>query len=447
METPFLTPWALRLTAFCLIAALGSGGLAAQSAAPRPSVEDLRAYIDAYPRGRFLPQAKALLKSLQEETVDGRFAEAGPTDAPFAAALSQAVSTLFANAPAPATGATLVLDPVVDGLSGLRTVATSAMDNRVGELIRAEHPQFRIQAFTEFGAAATRYVLIGTFTGINKQRKPTGERLTFRIWLSLIDRDSGNVVAKVKVFAQPRGVDISPTRFFRDSPAWTADVAMQTYIKSCQATKPGDPADPRYLERIKAAALINEAIGYYESGAYQRSRSLFRAAADAPGGDQLRTYNGLYLTSWKLGESDRAAEAFSRLLDLGLAQGALALKFRFKPGTADFVLDPDSGAQHQLWLTRISDALAPRGDCLDIIGHPQRTAAGEAPDDLGVQRADYVRRRLQLENPALSGRLRVMDGGVDDTLVGSATADAADALDRRIEFRAKVCPPTSASLQ
>ncbi len=401
-------------------------------------------YMNAVKRNRYDRDVRFLehgLRAVSDMVVHA------PEDAPFETALGKAVSTLFTDAPAPATGATIVLDPVVDGLSGLRSAATRAMDDRVGDLVRAEHPQFQIHDFTEAGAAGAHFVLIGTFTGVNKQRKPAGERQAFRICLALIDRDSGKIAAKAKVFAQAAGVDITPTRFFHDNPAWTADVATQSYIKSCQATKPGEPADPRYLDRIEAAALIDEAIGAYESGEFERSQGLFRAAADAPGGEQLRTYNGLYLTSWQLGDLDQAAEAFARLLDLGLDQGALSLNFRFRPGGADFLLDPDSGAQHQLWLSRISDALAPRGDCLDIIGHLPRTAVGSAPDDLGRRRADYVRRRLQAEEPALSGRLTAMAGGVDDDLVGSATADTKDALDRRIELRVASCPPTSASRQ
>jgi formylglycine-generating enzyme required for sulfatase activity/outer membrane protein OmpA-like peptidoglycan-associated protein len=368
-----------------------------------------------------------------------------PDGAPFEAAIEQALSTVLGSAPTSAVGATIVLDPVVDGLSGLRSNASRAMEARVIELVRTDHPRFHVERLAESNAGSTRHVLIGTFTGINKQGKAAGERHVYRVCLALIDRESGKVSAKSKVFAQAAGVDITPTRFFRDSPVWIADPATQSYIDSCQKTKPGEPADAHYLDRIETAALINEAIGTYESGDYERARALFRSAAGRPGGEQLRTYNGLYLTSWKVGDLDQAAEAFSKLLHFGLGQGALALTFHFRPGTTQFVLDPDRGAQHQLWLTRVADAAGTRSDCLDIIGYMDRRAADGASGDLGLRRADYVKRRLAAEAPALAPRLTAMAGGADDDLVGSATGDAKDALDRRIEIRVTTCPTRSAS--
>lgn len=368
-----------------------------------------------------------------------------PEDAPFEIAVGKAVSTIFANMPASGANTRIVFDPVVDGLSGQRSTATEAMQARIAELVLAEHPQFELQDFTESTVADSQYVLIGTFTGVNKQRKPAGERQAFRICLALINRESGEIAAKAKFFAKTDNVDITPTRFFRDSPAWIAEDATQSYVKSCQATKPGGPADPRYLELIKVNALLDQAIKAYESGEYERSRGLFRAAADAPSGRQLRTYNGLYLTNWQLGDLDQAAQAFADLLDLGLEQGSLALKFRFNPGGADFALDLDRGAQNQLWLTRISKALASRDDCLDIVGHLHRNAANSTPEDLGFQRADYVKRRLQAEAPTLGERLTAMAGDPDANLIGSATDDEKDVLDRRIDFRVTTCPAKSAS--
>jgi len=44
----------------------------------------------------------------------------------------------------------------------------------------------------------------------------------------------------------------------------------------------------------------------------------------------LRVYNGLYLANWELGRRDAAAEAFDRLVDFGLRQQQLAVKFLFR---------------------------------------------------------------------------------------------------------------------
>ena len=64
---------------------------------------------------------------------------------------------------------------------------------------------------------------------------------------------------------------MTPTPYFRDSPAWTKDPATEGYIKTCQGTKPGDPINPVYADRIKTAALISEAIEAYDAGRYQQA--------------------------------------------------------------------------------------------------------------------------------------------------------------------------------
>jgi len=371
-------------------------------------------------------------------------------DASFESAVPDAVYKVFANAPGPATSAarrTLVLDPVVDGLSGAESVATRAMQSKLVELLGTRFSHFDIEELTASSAADVRYVVIGTFTGVNKERKTVGKREAFRICLALLDLESGTVTSKAKVFTRTEGVDITPTEFFRDSPAWTADARTQAYVKSCQATKPGDPVDPLYLDGIKAAALINQAIRSYEVGEYESARGLFKAAAETQGGEQLRTYNGLYLTSWRLGELDQAAEAFASIVDYGLKGGNIAVKLTFRPGSTTLLLDPNDGGQHELWLRQIAKTAAAHKGCFEIIGHTHGEGIELDARDLALRRAEYVKRRLEAEAPELRARITATGRGSEDNLIGSATADAEDALDRRIELKAMECPPTSAARQ
>ncbi|MFM1892262.1 MAG: hypothetical protein RLZ44_1339, partial [Pseudomonadota bacterium] len=362
----------------------------------------------------------------------------------FTAAVEDATRQVFSKVLADAPGSkrpTLVIDPVIDGLSGARSNATQAMQSRIVELLRGAYPQFDIKSFSAEDAAASPYVVIGTFTGVNKERKTVGERVAYRICLALLDTTSGKIASKAKVFAESSGVDITPTAFFRDSPVWVDDPSTQAYIKTCQATKPGDPIDPKYLASIRAASLINAAIDAYEQGDYRRSKTLFQRAADSKEGDQLRTLSGLYLTSWKLGDERDAVEAFARLVTYGLEQRRLGVKFPFRPGSTDFLVDASSGGQPNLWLTQIAKVTQGRGDCLEIIGHTQRTGPEMLNQRLSLRRAEYVMRRLAAEAPELDARLIATGRGSEQNLIGSGTDDAKDALDRRISFDAIACTP------
>lgn len=373
-----------------------------------------------------------------------------PTPAPpglpsFEAAVAEAVTRVFSNAPQPASGAvrqSFVIDPLIDGLSGTESAATRAMESLIVKLVRANHTRFRVKDFSVSGASGSPYVVMGTFTGVNKQHKTSGVREAFRICLALLDFESGKVASKAKVFSQAAGVDITPTKFFQDSPAWIADPSTKAYIKTCQATKPGDPIDPLYLDRIRAATLINEAIDTYEKGQYKKSQGLFKHASQSKGGNQLRTYNGLYLTSWKLGERNQAAETFGKIVDYGLNSRRLGVKFPFRPGSTDFLLDANDGGQHNMWLAQVAKETARRKDCLKIVGHTYQVEQEPLNQRLSLRQAEYIKRRLAAEVPELSTRMIAAGRESEENLIGSRTGDVRDALDRRIEFDVIQCSPS-----
>lgn len=423
-------PW---LRGDCLARVLRGGGWALDHSYMRASRRnrydrDVRYYLNGFRVLRELPAPTAALP------VDDTM--------PFDAAVLSAVDRVFSGLPESASGAvpqSVVIDPLVDGLSGAESVATRVMKSRILDLVGSRYAQFGIEDFTASGAANARYLVIGTFTGVNKQRKTSGDREAFRICLALLDLRSGKIASKAKVFSQSAGVDITPTAFFRDSPVWLADPPVQAYIKTCQARKTGDSIDPIYLEQVRAAALTREAIDAYEKEQYRKAQDLFVRAAESTGGDQLRTYNGLYLTSWKLGEHDKAAEAFASIVKLGLDSQRFAVKFSFRTGSADLGFSSSGGGQDEIWLTQIAKQTAQRDNCLEILGHVNRVGPELLNQRLSARRAEYIKRRLEAVVPALASRTIAVGKGSEGNLIGSRTADARDALDRRIEFDAIQC--------
>lgn len=381
-----------------------------------------------------------VVRELPAATTPGQMDDATP----FETAILKAVKSAFSFTSEPTSsvpGKSLALDPVIDGLSGAESAATRAMESRVVDLIRTDLPQFQIEDLAASGSPY-RYVVIGTFTGVNKERKSTGEREAFRICLTLLDREAGKVLGKARVFSQSAGIDITPTTFFRDSPAWAEDPATQAYIQSCQVTQQGDPVNPRYLDGIEAAGIINGAIKAYEKAEYEESRQLFETALKTKGGDQLRTYNGLYLASWRLGKRNQAADAFAKLVAYGLHMHRLGLKFPFEPGSTEFLIDSSSGGQAEIWLKQIAKEMLRHDDCFEIQGHSRRSESSLPSQRLSLQRAEYIKRRLAAEAPELSRRMMATGRGAEDNLIGSGTGDLRDTLDERIELRSVACPPS-----
>jgi outer membrane protein OmpA-like peptidoglycan-associated protein len=361
-------------------------------------------------------------------------------------AILKAANELFSKSQIPPAGApsrqAVVIDPLVDGISGEQSNATRSLESRIIDLVRSKYPQFEVLPFSASSVANAPIVLVGTFTAIDLQNKTGAVREAFRICLALADLKSGKIVSKGTARAQTQGVDISPTAYFRDSPTWAKDPLVDGYVKTCQGTKVGDPIDPVYLDGVMAATLISDAINFYNGSRYKESLDLYKSALRLPAGEQLRVFNGIYLASWKLGRKEEAAQAFGRIVDYGLSNKRLAVKFLFKPGSTAFWADSQASGPYSVWLQQIARHSAQSNACLEIVGHTSRTGPEPLNERLSVLRAEYVKQRLESEVPHLSNRTIAGGRGSRENIVGTGTDNASDALDRRVEFKVIGCEST-----
>lgn len=360
-------------------------------------------------------------------------------------AVLSAATALLGNAKLPPEGTparqryAVVIDPLVDGMTGAQSVATQSMGARLTRLMREQYPQYEVQPFSAGNVAKSPFVLIGTFTGINAQRQTTGQREAYRICLALADLRSGKLVSKGLAFALPEGVDPTPLAFFRDAPAWVEDPATQGYIKTCQGTKAGDPINPLYLDRILAATQIAEATDAYNAGRYRDALDLYSGALATPAGNQLRVHNGIYLANWKLGRRAESQAAFAKIVDFGIKQRRLAVKFLFRPGSTAFLPDPKVSGPYPVWLKTIASRTAESTACLEITGHTSPTGPEPLNERLSQLRAEVVRNHLARDAPPLAKRLIANGMGSRQTMIGNGRDDATDALDRRVEFKVIGC--------
>ena len=364
-----------------------------------------------------------------------------PPILPYDEAVLTAATTLLKNAQLPAAGArhAVVIDPLVDGMTGAQSNTTRSMGQKLATLIREQYPQLELLPFSAANVARSPLVLIGTFTGVNAARQSAGVREAYRICFALADLKTGKLVSKGLAFSKPEGVDPTPLASFRDAPAWTEDPATLGYIRTCQGTRAGDPINALYTERILAAAQVAEAMDAYDAGRYQEALDLYSSAQRSPAGDQFRVYNGIYLSNWKLGRRDRAEAAFAKIVDFGLEQKRLAVKFLFRPGSTAFGSGTRLTEAYPLWLKSIASRAATGAACLEITGHTSATGPEPLNERLSLLRAEYVKTRLEASNPALGKRSIANGMGSRQTMVGNGRDDASDALDRRVEFKVIGC--------
>lgn len=355
---------------------------------------------------------------------------------PFDDAVVSATNAVLSAAPVRGGGArqAVVIDPLVDGVTGDQSAATQRIGTRIVQVAQERYPQFDIQPFSSAAVARGPYALMGTFTPVNARGQTTGARDSLRFCLIMADLQSNRVVAKRVTRALPGGVDTTPTTFFRDSPAWTDDASIRSYVESCQATRVGDPVSPTYLTGILAAAIVAQAIDAYAAGRYAEAIGLYQDAQRTNAGDQLRVHNGLYLTNWKLGRRQEAEAAFGQLVDYSLRNRRLAVKLLFRPGSTGLVSQDGSTGPYDMWLRQIAAGAAQRNTCLQVTGHTSRSGAAALNERLSLLRAEFVKSRLETDAPQLRGKLIAAGAGTKENMVGTGADDATDALDRRVEF-------------
>jgi outer membrane protein OmpA-like peptidoglycan-associated protein len=360
---------------------------------------------------------------------------------PFADAVARAGERLLQDAQAAlGSGAReLVIDPLIDASTGQQTNGTVQMGAQLAGLITRRVPAWNVQPLTRSSLASRPLLLIGTLTAINTKNAKDENADAFRVCLALTDLKTGKLVAKRADRATLTTVDSEPTALFRDSPTWALDPTATAYIKSCQGSAAGDPIAPGYLQRLPAAAVINEAALAFADNKPADAYRLYREARTVADPDDLRVLNGLYTTSWKTGRKKEAAETFGKIVGLGLESKRLPIKMFFNPGTTTLLQSSDLQAQYAVWLHEVATQVGARESCLKVVGHTSRTGDAAANEVLSQKRAGVIKSSLERQDKKIGTRLSAEGVGSREIIVGLGTDDLRDALDRRVEFRSVDC--------
>jgi outer membrane protein OmpA-like peptidoglycan-associated protein len=371
------------------------------------------------------------------ETSELDFASAVNVATDSLAAQTQKMPAFLAQVDAKLNKRGIVIDPMLDAASGQQTVATRQLEQRIVERLQSNYAQFEVLPFQTANLGKAQYLMTGTLTRI--VGKQPSASASFQINLALTEMKTGIVVAQASSRARGEGLDMNPTPYYRDSPIiLVKDKVVDGYIRT-SATVPGLPADPVYFQRIAAATLVNDGTLAYNNEHYQDSLNSYRSAQATAAGDQLRVLNGIYLTTWRLGKTAEAEQAFGQVVALGLANNSLGVKFLFNPGTTDFWSDPKISGPYAFWLRQIAKQTAASKVCMTIVGHTSHSGSEALNDRLSQQRAAYIKQRLDSDAGELTSRTKATGMGYRENIVGTGTDDASDALDRRVEFRITSC--------
>jgi outer membrane protein OmpA-like peptidoglycan-associated protein len=410
-----LLPDALRTLPWVLVvsAVLALGGCAQPGAAPSMS-----------------SSAEGSFEEAVAGAIDDLFAQTQPQTR-----LPGVLATLESKIVQQAGGRRAVMaDPVIEAGSGNQTVATRAIDARIVERVAAKFPNIELLPYQAANVAKAQYLLTGTMGRAGAAAGGSG----YRIDLALTEVKGRSIAARASARARAQGIDTTPTAYYRDSPVLVRDNLVEQMEATSRANV-GQPTSAAYLDGLQASTLLADATAAYDGDHIEQALALYTQALAAPGGDQIRVHNGIYLANWRLGRVADAEQAFGRVVASGLANRNLGVKFLFKTNTTDFWPDPKVSAPYEFWLRQIARQASASRACLNVVGHTSRTGSEQYNDQLSQRRALYIKQRLEAESAELAARMRASGMGFRENLVGTGTDDIRDALDRRVEFKVDAC--------
>ncbi len=347
--------------------------------------------------------------------------------------LERAVGTVLKSTEAEPPRRVIVVDTIIEATTGQQTRATQLAEQRVYERVSAKFPKFEVSSARPEVMARAEYVLAATMTPVKN------EKGVHRLNMSITEMRGASVIAQAAARIRDDSVDTTPTPFYRDSPALARDRVVEGQVRTAETT-PGKLADSVYLERLPTNALVNDGLAAFNRDDYAGALPFYEEAAKRGDGQQLRVYNGLYVSYWNLQRVAEAEAAFGRIVALGLATNNLAVKILFKPYGTEFWADPRISGPYPFWLKQIALQVVSARSCLAVVGHSSRSGSEQVNDRLSLMRAEAIKAKLIAESRELTQRIQTSGAGFRENLIGTGTDDQRDSLDRRVEFRVVNCP-------
>ena len=335
---------------------------------------------------------------------------------------------------------TILIDPLIDGITGFETVATRNMNRQLVEIAAQSFPRIKVLPLTLENLNRAKLLVIGTFNPINNAGQPSGARDAYWLCFAAIDMAKRLIVARSVNRALPAGIDSTPAKLFARSPVWSLDEATLAYVRACQQSKPGDSVDPAYIANLTLRVAVQEGQAALEAGRLEEAQARFASAAAMPGGaGSVAAQNGLYLAMADLGKSADALQAIERLIDIGLGQDRLGILFLFETGSSAFVRDAAVSGSYPAWIAALAQRVERSATCLRFVGHASRTGSEPANIRLSGARAVAIARQIRRAAPSLSARVSATGAGSSQPLVGLPVDDAQTSIDKRVEIRPVSC--------
>ncbi|MER2540786.1 MAG: OmpA family protein [Azonexus sp.] len=310
-------------------------------------------------------------------------------------------------------------------------VSGKVFQQQLTTMLGQEAKDINFSVLSKKNIATAQWIVLSSYSPIkDKVAEQPGSWI--RLKTVVADVVTGKQLAASESYLQSSQFQGDPTKFFKESPMFLTDKRHKDRIEVMNGK-----AQP-LKEKLTVQASFADAVALYDEGKFVEAEEGFREVLKLTPEHQ-GALSGIYQSLWQQGKKIPAESAFGKFLAVGFDEGNISIKILFKVNGTDFVDAGDLPLQYKLWTKSIGQTMVAKSKCLDVTGHASKSGSSEYNDRLSLQRATKVVATIQNFSPVTAGKLKANGKGFQETIVGTGSNDATDAIDRRVEFIVKTC--------
>jgi outer membrane protein OmpA-like peptidoglycan-associated protein len=353
-----------------------------------------------------------------------------PVPMPFETAVSVMANDLFKQVNA-SQDAVFVIDSFTDADTGEVTDTTK----KASEIIKQEKSDFKFTDMTEDNLQKATYVVIGIMQ--SEQYQEGGAAKYPHLMVSIVDKKSKEIIAHSESWISDTRLASESTPLYKDNPIDIKDANTKLKEDVAKNTS-NESAQEKYFDSLGTNALLNEARVFYEKSDYKTALHLYEKAAKRDDGKEImETYYGLYKCFIKLDNKAAAEQAIDDLVNLGLKNGRINMRFLFASNKTEF-LKTEVLDEYPIWIRQIAKKMNDSKSCFHVVGHTSKSGSQDHNNMLSTKRAERIKEMLINEQSGLTSKLKAYGVG-SSQCVGCSDLEAQARIDRRVEIKVANC--------
>lgn len=323
----------------------------------------------------------------------------------------------------------LVIEPFRDQDTGEVLKASMTIETIFTKMAKKNDVTVRRLNRQTLGKA--KYFIEGAIKWLEPSGKEASGTRQYKISAKLYALSTKEKLHKVTVIAEGDSMGLSPISLYEDSPIFLRDWQKDRGVSKASILHGHSLSD----SRLNARAVMAEAETAYDQGQYEIAMELFKEMAKKEDRRALPFYAGMYATSMKMGRLEEAESSFGKIVQISVEQhGVLTVKFLFEVNATDFFGGEKQQRIYNMWLRQIGHYFEKSNRCMKISGHTSPTGSESWNNELSLRRAQTIRRLLKKTFKNVERQSKAVGRGFRDNIIGIASDDARDALDRRVEI-------------